>query len=205
MAGPAYARSQRPSAFALSTALKPAGLIFPFSIRLMTVLTFFWDQILFGRRGVYLTNHQSSSNPFARPSIQPKQSAISTASLADTDLIPDFFLASFRYIPVAFRCSRSRKLSKSVGVEKVRIGRSVGGGFAIRQSTTERRLSVRSSWSPQSLLDEVSWRWPGSMNVVSEGEVAVRKCLNTRPGRERAGHPTGDGRKATPRPCATIE
>ncbi len=85
--------------------------------------------MLFGRRGVNRTNHHLSSSAFERPSIHPKHNAISTASAADTDGIPDAFLASFKYIPGAVVCSRSRKLSKSLPELKERIGRSDDGAL----------------------------------------------------------------------------
>ena len=89
--------------------------------------TFFWDQMLFARRGVYRTNHQSASRGFARPSIQPKQRAVSTASAGETDWMPEAFLANFRWKPGAVACSRSRNVSRWVAVGNAWMGRSVGG------------------------------------------------------------------------------
>lgn len=78
---------------------------------------------------MYRTSHQSLSNPLARPSIQPKHSAVSTASAADTDWIPDAFLASLRWKPGAVKCSRSRNSSRAWAVGNAYVGKSVGGGF----------------------------------------------------------------------------
>ena len=52
VAGPAYARSHRPSALAASTAARPAGRIRPSAVSRSTVATFLSDHTLFGRRGV---------------------------------------------------------------------------------------------------------------------------------------------------------
>lgn len=58
--------------------------------------------------------------------------AVSTASAADIDLIPELFFASFRYIPGAdFVSSRSRNCSKADEEGNVWIGKSEGTGFVL--------------------------------------------------------------------------
>jgi hypothetical protein len=65
---------------ASSTALRPAARISPARSSRSTRATFDADHALFGLRGVKRIEVRSISTVFERLSIQPKQSASSTAS-----------------------------------------------------------------------------------------------------------------------------
>ena len=52
-----------------------------------------FDQTLFARRGVNRCTYHSSSSRREMPSIQPKQSATSTAVVQSTDVTPVLFFA----------------------------------------------------------------------------------------------------------------
>ena len=82
---PSYAACQRPSALARSISARPAGRIRPAAISASTFWRLTFDQVLCGRRGVKRCTNQSSSMRFARPSIQPKHSATSTAPAQSSD------------------------------------------------------------------------------------------------------------------------
>lgn len=68
-----------------------------------------------------------SSIPLARPSIQPKHSATTTASAADTEGMPEDFLASFRWNPGSIVWFCSRKVSNSLAEGNEWIGKSFSG------------------------------------------------------------------------------
>jgi hypothetical protein len=62
-------------------------------------LRLFSDHLLLGLRGVKRTSHQSASNGWIRPSIQPLISAPSIASALPTEGAFADFLASFSQSP----------------------------------------------------------------------------------------------------------
>ena len=72
--------SQRPSSFARSTSRSPAGCMRPLAMSDSARSRFRCDQLLRLRRGVKRWRRWRSSKPRESPSIQPKQSAISTDS-----------------------------------------------------------------------------------------------------------------------------
>jgi hypothetical protein len=75
-----YAASQRPSAFARSTSARPAGRIFPAAISRSAFSRLTLDHVLRPRRGVNRCRKKHSSSASRRPSIHPKQSAVSGTS-----------------------------------------------------------------------------------------------------------------------------
>ena len=66
-----YAVSQRSFSLARSIAASPAGFIRPLLMSAKALVRLILDQMLFGRRGVNLCSHDSSSKAFFFPSIHP--------------------------------------------------------------------------------------------------------------------------------------
>jgi hypothetical protein len=77
---PWYARSQRPSAFACSTAASPDGFIAPASISAAALSRLILDQRLVAVRGVNRCSQKRSSSARFWPSIQPYTSPSSIDS-----------------------------------------------------------------------------------------------------------------------------
>jgi hypothetical protein len=75
-----YAASQRPSAFARSTSASPESFILPSAIRRSAVSRLIRDHLLRGRLGVKRWRKCASSSASRRPSIHPKQIALSSTS-----------------------------------------------------------------------------------------------------------------------------
>src|SRR5262249_9389886 len=88
----AYAASQRPSAFAASTALRPWGVMRPAATSRATCPRLSWLHLLFRPSGVYRCRNDRSSKPLCRPSIQPQHKTTSSACAGVTDGSPHAFL-----------------------------------------------------------------------------------------------------------------
>jgi hypothetical protein len=86
----------RPFRFAFSIALSPAGIIRPVAMSCSAFSLLIFDHRLRAPRGVNFCSHASASWACFCPSIQPWQSAASSASAYETDVsaLPFFAIIS---------------------------------------------------------------------------------------------------------------
>jgi hypothetical protein len=102
----------------LSTSAWPAGRIRPSAVSRSMRSRLIFDQTLFARRGVNRCTYQWPSIRRTMPSIQPKQSATSTALVQSIDATPLPFLAIRTQTCVAVDALSTSQVSNALSSSK---------------------------------------------------------------------------------------
>src|SRR5215469_10484657 len=169
---PAYATSQRPSARAASTSRWPAGRICPVAIKASAFVVLIFDHRLPGLRGVKRCSQWSSSKARFCPSIQPKQSAASSASAYDTLGSVAVVLPILSQQPAEVACSASSHARQSAAEPNACIGRSRALTPPVNHLGLTRGTAARATRSFPSLL-------PGRESAEHVCDVGPGGCFQS--------------------------